>query len=135
MAKKKQTEKNDAYEWSAEKMACVATYRVLEGEEFRDQFEDADIPFEKAAGVAMGRMRYFPALVNDPTGIRLIASQFARRFITDVVRTFTVEQEDPDADARELLTDLTDVFSNEEGTIVAVAEIVDDFIRFPGEKK
>jgi hypothetical protein len=54
-----------AFEWK-ENIACVATYNVLEGENFLDEFEDADHPFKQAAGVKLKTLRYFPKTTSNP---------------------------------------------------------------------
>src|SRR5262245_22362024 len=42
-----------AFEWK-ENLACMATYNVLEGDQFLDQFEDTDIPFATAGDTPLG---------------------------------------------------------------------------------
>ena len=60
------------YEWR-ENNACVATYKVLEGDRFLDQFEDADIPFSKAASVKLKTLRYFPKTTTNPQIIEVLS--------------------------------------------------------------
>ena len=119
--------------WSAESMACVATYKILEGEEFLDQFEDADVPFEEAAELEMGRLLYFPKTTANASIIRLLSLQIAQRFLHHVVSTFTVRKEDPGKDTVQTVKDLAAVFAEKTATLSQLAEVVDANVRFPGE--
>lgn len=122
------------YEWSAEKMACVATYRVLEGEEFMDQFEDSDHPFEEAGDLEMKRLRYYPMTTTNPTILKLLSLQMAQRFYTDIEKTFTARRETDATTVGQTIRDLADVFKRKDGTLVELAEIIDDGLHFPGEQ-
>ena len=124
-----------AYVWSDRKMACVATYKVLEGEEFLDQFEDADIPFEDAAEVEMKRLRYYPRTTSNAAILRLLSLQIAQRFYVDLTRTFLVSKERPERAVSTTIKALADIFAKANGTIVQVAEVVDNDLRFPGEQQ
>ena len=119
--------------WSAERMACVATYKILEGEEFLDQFEDADVPFEDAAELEMGRLLYYPKTTANASIIRLLSLQIAQRFLQHVVSTFTVKKEDPGKDTAQTIRDLAAVFADKTATLAQLAEVVDANVRFPGE--
>ena len=48
-----------AYVWRNNN-ACVATYKVMVGDYFLDQFEESNVPFANAGAVKMGQLRYFP---------------------------------------------------------------------------
>jgi hypothetical protein len=120
------------FEWK-ENMACVATYKILEGENFLDQFEDADIPFDEAAEVPMGRLRYFPKTTANAEIIRLLSLQIAQRFLTDLVKTFTVKKEMPRKATSDTIVELAAVFANNKKTILDLAKVVDDNVKFPDE--
>src|SRR5215210_7651328 len=47
-------------------MACVATYNILEGDKFLDQFEDVDVPFDDAGKLKIKQLRSFPGATNNP---------------------------------------------------------------------
>jgi hypothetical protein len=123
-----------AYVWSDQKMACVATYKILEGEEFLDQFEDADIPFEDAAEVEMKRLRYYPRTTRNASILRLLSLQMAQRFYSDLTKTFIVSKERPERFVSATITALAEIFGKPNGTIVQLAEVVDNDLRFPGEQ-
>lgn len=122
-----------AYAWSGEKMACVATYKILEGEEFLDQFEDADVKFEKAASLEMGKLRYFPMTTNNASILKLLSIEMAQRFYIDVTKTYTVSRQKPLRGVGQTIDSLTEVFVRRDGTLLELAEIIDGDLRFPGE--
>lgn len=135
MAKKKRKARASASggAWSAERMACVATYKILEGEEFLDQFEDADVPFEEAAGLQMGELLYYPKTTGNASIIRLLSLQIAQRFLHHIVSTFTVKKEDPGKDTAQTIKDLAAVFADRTASVSQLAEVIDANVRFPGE--
>lgn len=120
------------YEWR-ENNACVATYNVLEGDTFLDQFEDIDIPFEDAPEVQMKRLRYFPKSTGNPHLLAVLGNQMARDFLRHVSKTFTLKKEIPGKSTAELIEELSDVFTDKDGTIRDLAKILDDNVKFPDE--
>lgn len=120
------------YEWR-ENMACVATYNILEGENFLDQFEDADIPFSDAPDVPMERLRYYPKTTANAEIIRLLSLQIAQRFLTDLVKTFTVRKEMPEKETSATIKELAGIFADKKATILDLAETVDGNVKFPDE--
>jgi len=122
----------DSFEWK-ENMACVATYKILEGEEFLDQFEDADVPFEDADELTMGKLRYFPKTTGNAAIIELLSLQIAQRFLTDLVKTFTVKKEMPSRKTSVTITDLVAIFEDKDKTVLELAEVVDEHVKFPDE--
>lgn len=115
-----------------ENNACVATYKVLEGDSFLDQFEDADIPFEEAGSVKLGTLRYFPKTTNNADLIEVLSFEIARKFIKHLTKVFTVTKEKPGTTA-EIIVAVAAVFADKEKTIAELAELVDENIRFPDE--
>jgi hypothetical protein len=122
-----------AYEWSGEKMACVATYKILEGEEFLDQFEDANVPFESAAQLEMRRLRYYPGTTVNASILKLLSIQMAQRFYVDVAKTYTVARQRPERFVSQTIDSLAGIFKRSNGKMIELAEIIDDDLRFPGE--
>ena len=121
-----------SFEWK-ENMVCVATYKILEGEEFLDQFEDADVPFEDADELTMGKLRYFPKTTGNAAIIELLSLQIAQRFLTDLVKTFTVKKEMPSRKTSVTITDLAAIFEDKDKTVLELAEVVDEHVKFPDE--
>jgi hypothetical protein len=120
------------YLWR-ENPACVATYRILEGDSFLDQFEDSDVPFSEAGELPMSRLRYFPKTTSNPNIVEMLAINMARRFLTLVTKTFTVEKEDPQTSSQEILESLVTVFKNGKSTLRNLAQVIDGQVRFPNE--
>lgn len=120
-----------AYRWK-ENIACTATYKVLEGDKFLDQFEDSDIPFAKAPKVKLKTLRYFPKTTTNPQFIEVLSIEIARQFIKHIVKTFTVTKQKANSSS-EIIDAIAKVFADGEKTIKDLAEIADDNIKFPDE--
>ena len=121
------------FEWK-ENQACVSTYKVLEGDRFLDQFEDADIPFEEAGPTKLGSLRYFPKTTTNPQIIKVVSLEIARNFLHTLVKTFTVKKEDPSVSTPATIKAIATVFENPKKTIAHLAELVDKHVKFPDEQ-
>jgi hypothetical protein len=122
-----------AYEWK-ENNACVATYKILEGDKFLDQFEDAEIPFAKASLIKLKTLRYFPKTTTNPQIIEVLSIEIARQFVTHVVKVFTVSKQNTKKSSAAIISEIAKVFADGSKTIKDLAEIVDANIQFPDEK-
>lgn len=120
-------------QWDEENMACVATYRILEGDKFMDQFEDSELAFADAAELTMGKLRYFPKTTKNSAIIKGIAFDRARQFFTLLLKTFTVKKETLDDSTEALIVSIAGVFQNQNKTLLDLAQLVDDRVKFPGE--
>lgn len=118
------------FEWS-NTMPCVATYNVLEGDRFLDQFEDTDIPFDEAGDVKLGTLRYFPRTTANPDIIELLALQMAQKFMAFIQKTFTITKHDPSDSAGKIIRDVAAVFADPKKAIKDLAEIVGERVDFP----
>ncbi len=123
----------EQYEWR-ENLACVATYKILEGDKFLDQFEDAAIPFNKAGSVKLGDLRYFPKTTQNTNIIQMLALEMARKFLTYVVKTYTVSKEDPKKTTAAVIMALAEIFADPKKTIAQLAEVIDNNAKFPDEE-
>src|SRR5690348_4471714 len=121
---------NRVFKWR-ENNACVATYNVLEGDNFLDQFEDVDIPFDDAPDVTMKELRYFPRSTGNPRLLEVLGNQMARDFLRHVSKTFTLKKQIPGKSSADTIEELSEVFSSKEGTIRDLAQILDSNIKFP----
>ena len=119
--------------WDEENMACVATYRILEGDKFMDQFEDSEVAFADAAELTMGELRYFPKTTRNSALIKGIAFDRARQFFTLLLKTFTVKKETLDDSTEAVIVSLAGVFQDKKKTLLDLAQLVDDRVKFPGE--
>lgn len=120
------------YAWK-ENNACTATYKVLEGDKFLDQFEDADIPFAKAASVNLKTLRYFPKTTTNPQIIEVLSLEIARKFVTHIVKVYTVSKQNSATSSATIISSIAKIFADGEKTIKDLAEIVDSAIKFPDE--
>ena len=113
--------------------ACTATYRVLEFGVFLDQFESVDIPFEKAPAIKMSQLRYFLQTTNNPNIVKINATLIARDFLKHVTKVYSVVKQDTHESTASILNEITRVFIDGNKTILDLAEVVDQNIKFPGE--
>ena len=120
------------YTWK-ENNACTATYKVLEGDKLLDQFEDADIPFAKAASIKLKTLRYFPKTTTNPQIIEVLSLEIARKFVTDIVKVFTVSKQNTATSSATIISSIAKIFADGEKTIKDLAEVVDSNIKFPDE--
>jgi hypothetical protein len=131
MAKKKAKKKE--FVWSDENFACIATYNILEGEKFLDQFEDADIPFEDAGDTELGVCRYWLGTTTNSEISAGLVLQVAQAFFVDLQKTYTILKETDD-DAAKTIQDLAEILAVRENTIADVARLVDARVHFPGKE-
>lgn len=120
------------YTW-CENQACVATYNVLEGDMFLDQFDDLNIPFSEAAAVKMRELRYFPQTTNNPNLLEILSLETARKFVRCLQRVFTVSRQDRRNSSADIVKSIANIFENGDKTILDLARVVDQKIKFPEE--
>ena len=121
-----------SYKWKKNN-ACNATYKVLEGDSFLDQFEDSEISFNSAPSVKLKKLLYFPQTTANSQIIDALSLDIARKFIKYIMKIFTVEKEDTDDTSQAIIISIAKVFADGEKTIKDLAEIVDKKIKFPDE--
>jgi hypothetical protein len=121
-----------SYEWK-ENNACVATYKVLEGDMFLDQFEDAAIPFDKAGEVKLKALRYFPQTTVNPQIIDALSMEISRQFIKYITKVYTVQKQDPKVSSADIIIATAEVFAGGNNTIRDLAAVVDQYVKFPDE--
>lgn len=114
-------------------MACVATYNVLEHDDKMDQFEDLDFPFEAAAELQMGQLRYWPGVSLPAGAMDTIARGKAKEFLVLIQKNFTARKQDPSMSSGDVIRAAAKVFATRTATLVELAELVDASIRFPDE--
>jgi hypothetical protein len=120
------------YEWKAN-ICCIATYKVLEGDDNMDQFEESSISFEDAKDLKIESLRLFPKTTNNPDIIELIAFEAARKFLKMIVKGYSVKKEKSEITSSEIIIQLSSIFKNKEATINDIAEKVDSIIKFSDE--
>jgi hypothetical protein len=121
-----------AYEWKAN-LACIATYKVLEGNNNLNQFEESVIPFEKAPEVTMDQLRYYPHTTNNPDLIEVKSYEIARKFVKSIVNLYSVKKEKKEMNSAEIIKEIAQIFARGGATILNLAETVDRLIKFQDE--
>lgn len=120
------------YIWK-ENNACTATYKVLEGDAFLDQFEDTEISFVKAPTIKLKNLRYFPKTTANPQIIEVMSFEIARKFIKYVVKIYTVSKQNTAKNTATTIEEIAKIFADGEKTIADLAAVVDANIKFPDE--
>lgn len=122
-----------AYLWRNNN-ACVATYKVLEGDQFLNQFEDYSIPFADAGVVKMGLLPYFPKTTNNAQIIEALAYEKAGKFLSYVQKIYTITLQNPFGPPPDIISNLAKIFANPAATVTSLAEAIDGVVSFPDEK-
>ena len=118
-----------AFQWSKDSIACVATYNILEGEEFLDEFEDVDYPFDKANELKMGELLYYLHGASSDV-MDGVAEMEAVEFLEYLVRAYGVKKRNKEKLGK-IVARLTKIFRDKTKTLAALAEEVDASLRFP----
>ena len=126
----KATKAADSFTWG-NTMPCVATYKILEGDKFLDQFEDASVAFEDAGTITIGSLRFFPHVTDNSDILELLADQMARKFLVLVQKTFTIKKHDPNESDADLIDAVAAVFEDKDKTLTDLAEVVSQQTDFP----
>ena len=121
-----------AYQWQAN-LACIATYKTLEADDGLDQFEEADIPFSKAADVAMKRLRFYPSGTDNADIIEVLSIEMARRFVKLLVKRYSVKKQKKEISSQQIIMRIAEVLAKPKATLTELAEVVDDAIKFADE--
>jgi len=120
------------YKWTTN-FACISTYKILEGDNFLDQFEETNIPFADAKDIKMGQLNYYPKTTNNKDIIKLLSYEVARKFIKLIVKQYSVKKEKKETTSEQILTSIAEVFQDKNKKVVDLAEAVDTLIKFSDE--
>ena len=121
------------YEWKAN-LACIATYKVLGGDDKLDQFEEDQLSFEDAKDQKMGNLRYYPKITENPDIIEMVAYEMARKYLKLLVKHYSVKKETSQISSPEIISSLASVFKTNDATIKELAEKADSLIKFSDEQ-
>ena len=121
-----------SFQWS-DRMVCVATYNILEADHFMDQFEDSKTPFNKAGTLALGKLRYFPALPLSGLQMEALSIEMARSFLRHLAKNFTPMKENPALNSAAIIRAVAAVFADGKKTLTDLARTVDDHFKFKDE--
>ena len=120
------------YTWRAN-LACIATYKILEGNDNMGQFEESNVPFDKAADVAMKELRYYPKTTMNDHIIYVVSHEVARRFLTLLVKHYSVKKGKDELRSADVLEAISSIFRDGEKTIKDLAATTDELIKFADE--
>lgn len=121
------------YIWDGKKMACVATYTILGGDKFLNQFDEFFLRFDNAPTVKLSSLPYFPKFGATSQDIEGRADQMARNFFKFVVTTFTNRKENPMDSVEATVKNIRELFKSTTATVKDLAEEADRFFKFSGE--
>jgi hypothetical protein len=121
------------YKWEVNQ-ACVSTYKILEGDDFLDQFEESDWSFDDAKDLRMEQLRYYPKTTANPDIIKLVSYEIARKFIKYVVKHYSVKKEKKETTSEEIITKVASIFAYKDKTVGDLAEAVDNLVKFSDEE-
>lgn len=119
--------------WNPDKLACIATYTILGGNNFLDQFDEFFLRIDSAGDTKLTSLPYFPKFDASPFDIDGRADQMARRFFKFVVQTFTRRKENPMDTVEDHLRTLRGLFKNTSATFSDLAQATDEFFKFDDE--
>jgi hypothetical protein len=125
-------EAKNEYTWRPN-FACIATYKVLAGDDTMDQFEERNIPFDKAAEVAMKELRYYPKRTTNDHILDVIFHEIAKKFVTLLVKHYSVKTVKDEPSSADIIEAVSRVFRDGEKTIKDLASATDELIKFADE--
>lgn len=123
----------EKYVWTPDKLACIATYTILGGDAFLDQFDEFFLQIDKAGAVKLTTLPYYPKFSASPTDIDGRADQMARKFFKFVVLTYTNRKENPMDTVEACIKKMRGLFKNKSATFTDLAEATDKFFKFNDE--
>lgn len=125
--------KANVYKWR-NNLACTAVYTVLEADKFMDQFEDKNFPFATAGTLQMGQLRYFGGLPLSGIALKYVSLEKAQVFLNYIAKYYTSKKENSAENSGEIIRKIAKIFANSEKTLLDLAQVADDSLRFPDEK-
>ena len=114
-------------------LCCIATYKVLEGDDNLDQFEEETISFNDAKDIEMSSLRYYPKTTNNSDILEVISYEIARKFLKLIVKNYSVKKQKTDVSSAKIISSLAAVFRDKSATISELAKQTDDLIMFSDE--
>lgn len=123
----------EKYTWRADNMSCIATYTILGGDKFLDQFDEFFLKMESAGTVKLTTLPYYPKFDASSFDIEGRADQMSRKFFKFVVVTYTNRKENPSDTVEEIIKKMRALFKSKTATFTDLAEAADKFFKFSGE--
>lgn len=123
----------EKYAWRADNMACIATYTILGGDKFLDQFDEFFLKMEDAGVVKLTTLPYYPKFDASSFDIEGRTDQMSRKFFKFIVVTYTNRKENPADTVEEIIKKMRTLFKTKTATFTDLAEATDKFFKFSGE--
>ena len=120
-----------AYEWK-KKLACIATYKLMERDDRMNQFEEIIMPFDKAKALKMGDLKFYPSAAT-PEIKNKAAKHFGATFLKYLVQDYVVKKESKDIDTGKIFEQIVNVLKDETKTLNDLAEVIDKNLKFEDE--
>jgi len=125
-------EAKNGYPWRPN-LVCIATYEILAGDNTMDQFEECNIPFDKAADVAMKDLRYYPKKTTNDHILDVIFYEVARKFVMLLMKNYPVKTEKDGLNSVDIIEAISDIFRDGEKTIKDLAAATNELVKFADE--
>ena len=119
--------------WSAQRVACIATYNILEGDQLLNQFESFMLRFAVAGAKKLSDLPYFPKFGAAAADIEGRADQMSRMFLKHLVAIFTNRKERAADSVEQMHAALAKHFESTSSTMLDLANTADDCLRFKDE--
>lgn len=119
------------YTWK-KNLACTAVYKIMERDDRMNQFEELVVPFDDGKDVKIGDLPYFPNAASGDVKERA-AKQFGGTFFKFIVKDYVVYREASGEITKEIFSAIVDVLKNEKKTLLDLAEVVDEKLKFEDE--
>ena len=120
-----------SYTWK-NNLACTAVYKTMERDDRMNQFEELVIPFPDGKKVKIGDLPFFPNASSGDVKLRA-AKQFGGTFLKFLVNDYVVHRETSGEKIKDVFEAVVDVLKNEKKTLLDLAEVIDEKLRFEDE--
>jgi hypothetical protein len=124
---------SEKYTWNTDKMACVATYTILGGDKFLDQFDEFFLKIQNAGDVKLTSLPYYPKFDASSFDLDGRADQMSRKFFKFIVLIYTNRKENPADSVEDIIKKMRVLFKSKSSTFTDLAETTDKFFKFTGE--
>lgn len=117
------------YAWR-QNLACAATYTVITSPKFMNQIK---VTFDKAGGVTMGQLVYWPKSGMSGSMLKGLAWGVAQRFLNHIAATYTKKKQNPFDDSADIILKVAEIFEDSKATMEKLAEVTDSVFKFSDE--
>ncbi|AQQ66375.1 MULTISPECIES: hypothetical protein [Microbulbifer] len=119
-----------SYEWR-NNLACLATYKILSGQNKMDQFDSEDYPLAQAGDLKLKNLRFRITSTSNFDGYE--AKPTALMFFRALRDDYSPKKEQREMTSEQFLGELIELFASDEKTLTDLASTVDRFCKFEDE--